>query len=145
MMDNNVNASSRKSVVCRYFAASGTCFYGNDCQFLHSAVSRFSISPTFPSSVFSSPAKSNNSRASDSPSELVLLESSRSIQTSTHPMAPLSSMSALKDGLAQVVQEISTEHQLGRPAHKPTSFDFEVEFQQSFVFTIIFNYNVFFS
>lgn len=30
--------TSRKTVTCRYFAASGTCFYGEECQFLHTAM-----------------------------------------------------------------------------------------------------------
>lgn len=124
MMDNSVITSSRKPVVCRYFAASGTCFYGNDCQFLHN-VSRVSISPTFPSSLYSSPARS---RASDSPAELAHLESSRSIQTAqTSNVSSLSSMTTLKEGLAQAVQDLalSSEAQIGRP-QKPSSFDFEV-------------------
>lgn len=30
--------ATKKSVTCRYFAASGTCFYGEDCQFLHTTI-----------------------------------------------------------------------------------------------------------
>lgn len=30
--------TSRKTVTCRYFAASGTCFYGEECQFLHTII-----------------------------------------------------------------------------------------------------------
>lgn len=58
---DDIISHSRKPVVCRYFAASGTCFYGNDCQFLHNSVSRSSVSPTF-----SSPVRSANSTASNS-------------------------------------------------------------------------------
>ena len=25
----------KKSALCRYFASSGTCFYGDNCQFTH--------------------------------------------------------------------------------------------------------------
>ncbi|XP_022237229.1 PAB-dependent poly(A)-specific ribonuclease subunit PAN3-like isoform X2 [Limulus polyphemus] len=32
---NGPAGATRKTTICRYFATSGTCFYGNDCQFLH--------------------------------------------------------------------------------------------------------------
>jgi len=63
MMDNVI---PRKPVVCRYFAASGACFYGKDCQFLHSGtVTRTSISPTFPPSSVYPPLVRSNSRTAD--------------------------------------------------------------------------------
>lgn len=42
-MDQPV-VTSRKSVTCRYFAASGTCFYGEECQFLHTTIKPSRIS-----------------------------------------------------------------------------------------------------
>ena len=60
------NVIPRKPVVCRYFAASGACFYGKDCQFLHSGtVTRTSISPTFPPSSVYPPLVRSNSRTAD--------------------------------------------------------------------------------
>ncbi|XP_076318798.1 poly(A) specific ribonuclease subunit PAN3 isoform X2 [Tachypleus tridentatus] len=32
---NGPSGPGRKTTICRYFATSGTCFYGNDCQFMH--------------------------------------------------------------------------------------------------------------
>ncbi|XP_057368504.1 PAN2-PAN3 deadenylation complex subunit pan3-like isoform X1 [Daphnia carinata] len=71
MMDD-VISHSRKPVVCRYFAASGTCFYGNDCQFLHNSISRSSTSPTFPLHFVSSPTRSANSTTASISTELSL-------------------------------------------------------------------------
>ncbi len=107
MMDNIVAPSRKSSVVCRYFSASGTCFYGNDCQFLHSNMSRVSISPTFPSSLYSSPARSRNSLTSDSPSEFSHMENSRSVIPPSN-LNPLSSMNTLKDSLSHISQEMSS-------------------------------------
>lgn len=58
---DDVLGHSRKPVVCRYFAASGTCFYGNDCQFLHNADSRSNSSPTFSLNSFTSPTRTGSS------------------------------------------------------------------------------------
>ncbi len=69
---DDVVSHSRKPVVCRYFAASGTCFYGNDCQFLHNSIPRSSISPTFPIHLFSSPSRSANSTTASISTELSL-------------------------------------------------------------------------
>ena len=33
-MNSTINPV-RKAALCRYFVNSGTCFYGDDCQFLH--------------------------------------------------------------------------------------------------------------
>jgi hypothetical protein len=41
-MENVAVNSSRKTVVCRYFAASGNCFFGEGCQFLHGSGQTFS-------------------------------------------------------------------------------------------------------
>ncbi|KAK4013870.1 hypothetical protein OUZ56_026422 [Daphnia magna] len=68
---DDVVSHSRKPVVCRYFAASGTCFYGNDCQFLHNSIPRSSISPTFPIHLFSSPSRSANSTTASISTELI--------------------------------------------------------------------------
>ena len=35
MVMNTSTSGVKKPALCRYFVASGTCFYGNDCQFLH--------------------------------------------------------------------------------------------------------------
>ena len=35
MMNKNP-LHQKKSAICRYFASSGTCYYGDNCQFLHS-------------------------------------------------------------------------------------------------------------
>ena len=32
---NSAPTPVKKSALCRYYANSGTCFYGDDCQFLH--------------------------------------------------------------------------------------------------------------
>ncbi len=34
---NSVANTGKKPALCRYFVSSGTCFYGEDCQFLHSS------------------------------------------------------------------------------------------------------------
>ncbi|XP_022651277.1 PAN2-PAN3 deadenylation complex subunit pan3-like isoform X1 [Varroa destructor] len=34
--------SSKSTAVCRYFASGGTCFYGNECQFIHGTPDRIS-------------------------------------------------------------------------------------------------------
>lgn len=36
---NSTHGGQKKPAVCRYFANSGTCYFGNECQFLHSGSS----------------------------------------------------------------------------------------------------------
>lgn len=105
MMDDIIS-HSRKPVVCRYFAASGTCFYGNDCQFLHNSVSRSSVSPTF-----SSPVRSANSTASNSTDlnvsvlENNCLHHSFGKNVNTIPLS--NSAISIKDEYLQKSQELS--------------------------------------
>jgi hypothetical protein len=105
MMDDIVS-HSRKPVVCRYFAASGTCFYGNDCQFLHNSVPRSSVSPTF-----SSPVRSANSTASNSTDlnvsvlENNCLHHSFGKNVNTIPLS--NSAISIKDEYLQKSQELS--------------------------------------
>ena len=41
---------SPKRNICRYFATSGTCFYGDQCQFQHVWLAGGALPPTHPSS-----------------------------------------------------------------------------------------------
>ena len=103
MMDNVI--IPRKPVVCRYFAASGACFYGKDCQFLHSTT-RTSISPTFPSSVHYPPLVRSNSRSAEVDPKA---ESPPIIQPTYHRNVSVvqSSISASVTELTQSTQELS--------------------------------------
>lgn len=131
MMENVVLTSSRKTVVCRYFAASGTCFYGNDCQFLHSALPhQVSISPTFQSNLsFSS---SSHLQSLNSPSESIISKSIEnrqqfSLSRTVNTVTPVSLGTASQEGLiSQRTQELSlssSNQQLGGPIN---SSPFEV-------------------
>jgi len=120
MMDNVI--LSRKPVVCRYFAASGACFYGKDCQFLHSTT-RTSISPTFPSSVHYPPLIRSNSRSTEAD---LKAESPPIIQPTYHRNVSVTqnSLSASVAGLTQSTQELS----ISSDAHATGSSLFEVSF-----------------
>jgi len=103
MMDSVI--IPRKPVVCRYFAASGACFYGKDCQFLHSSV-RTSISPTFPSSIHYPPLIRSSSRSAEAD---LKAESPPIIQPTYHRNVTTTqiSLSTSVAGLTQSTQELS--------------------------------------
>ena len=128
-MENIVAAgtSSRKSVVCRYFAASGTCFYGNDCQFMHSG-GRSSMSPTFYQD-FPSPQRSSSSRRAPTDHE-----SSNGMQQQSYMRSlPVQQQQpAAVDSLIQKTQglSLSTDSQLMGSHHSHTLF--EVTFLTNF-------------
>ena len=141
---DDVIGHSRKPVVCRYFAASGTCFYGNDCQFLHSSFPRSNMSPTFPlMSSYSSASRSGNSVASSS-SEVNCLPNleSNSIQHSYGMIENKSSFSnsimPAKDEYIMRIEELSISPDLQIPSGQENSSLFEVGFFFSnFVYSLI--------
>ena len=112
MMENII--PTRKPIVCRYFAASGTCFYGNDCQFLHnaSATQRTSMSPTFPPNAanFPSPARTSARRATESPSIMMennglTSDSNRLLQQSYLRSMSVVQQSSSSSGVESLVQK----------------------------------------
>lgn len=119
MMMDDVISHSRKPVVCRYFAASGTCFYGNDCQFLHNSISRSSISPTFSLNSFPSPVRSSNSTACTSEvNSLSIIESNclqQSFGKNVNKIAFSHSSTSTKDEYIQKTQELSLSPDLQIP------------------------------
>lgn len=138
---DDVVSHSRKPVVCRYFAASGTCFYGNDCQFLHNSISRSSISPTFPLNLFSSPVRSANFTTATISTELSLsvIENNglhqsfeKNVNKSTFPNYDTS----IKDECVHKTQELSISPDLQIAGGSNSSL-FEVCFVQ-FYFNIKF-------
>lgn len=109
---DDVIGHSRKPVVCRYFAASGTCFYGNDCQFLHSSTSRTNVSPTFPLNSFSSSVQTGNSTATSSVevSSLSILESNiptQSYRKNVNKLAVSNPVMQTKDEYLLETEELS--------------------------------------
>ena len=126
-MDDIINHSGKKPVVCRYFAASGTCFYGNDCQFLHHSVSRSSVSPTFPLNSFSSPVRSVTSTASNSTEfSLSVLESLHQSYGKNVNTIPLSNSAiSVKDEFMHKSQELSISPDMQLPGGSNSSL-FEV-------------------
>ena len=139
-MDNSAAIApppQRKLVACRYFAASGTCFYGNDCQFLHTCSS--SVSPTFGGgggsgggSGFPSPARGRG--IPEAANGLDML-APRHLQQQTYArslsVSQSSSPSPSMDSLAQQAQSLSISSDSHAAAQHKLSL-FEVPRPSSF-------------
>lgn len=135
---DDVIGHSRKPVVCRYFAASGTCFYGNDCQFLHSSFPRSNMSPTFPLMNPYPSASRSASTAASSSSEVNCLPNldNSSIQHSYSIIENKSTFSntitATKDdyvtSVMERIEELSISPDLHLPPGQENSSLFEVDF-----------------
>ena len=114
-MENVIN-SSRKTVVCRYFAASGNCFFGEGCQFLHGSGQTFSN--------LASQLSLNSSESN--------VINSKSIENKQHfaslrTIAPLPLVS--QEGFSQRTQELqlttssTQQQQLSGPLNSSTHFE----------------------
>ncbi|XP_076367443.1 uncharacterized protein LOC143255515 isoform X2 [Tachypleus tridentatus] len=118
---NGLSGTTRKATICRYFATSGTCFYGNDCQFLHAHPNVEANDQSLSSLVLSQP-----SSVARSMGDLSVNRLSKGLPNPVTSLDPLSQVFAPTTGLPlesklQTYMNTTT-HKLSPLLKKPKSF-----------------------